>query len=70
MLVLYINLYNIMAVKKSGVGVGALRKGSYNKAIGQYRKDNAPEGNKRERVKIGKLARLDQGYEERGEPRG
>ncbi|MCL7986903.1 NAD(P)H-dependent oxidoreductase [Sphingobacterium sp. lm-10] len=57
-----------MGVKNIGIVVGSLRKGSFNKAIGQYLKDQAPEGVTLEAVEIGNLSLYNQDYDESGEP--
>lgn len=57
-----------MAVQNIGIVVGSLRKGSYNKAIGQYLKENAPAGVSLEVVEIGHLSLYNQDYDESGEP--
>ncbi len=57
-----------MAIKNIGVVVGSLRKGSFNKAIGNYLKENAPEGISLEIVEIGHLTLYNQDYDESQEP--
>ncbi|MFD2744440.1 MULTISPECIES: NADPH-dependent FMN reductase [Sphingobacterium] len=57
-----------MSVKKIGIVVGSLRKGSYNKAIGKYLQNHAPEGVSLEMVEIGHLSLYNQDYDESGEP--
>ncbi|WP_166334073.1 NADPH-dependent FMN reductase [Sphingobacterium chungjuense] len=57
-----------MAVKNIGIVVGSLRKGSYNKAIGQYLREQAPQGVSLEMVEIGGLSLYNQDYDENDEP--
>lgn len=57
-----------MAIQNIGIVVGSLRKGSYNKAIGHYLQEQAPEGVSLEMVEIGNLSLYNQDYDENSEP--
>ena len=57
-----------MADKTIGIIVGSLRKGSYNKMIADFLKENAPEGYQIEPIEIGALPLYNQDYDEEGSP--
>lgn len=61
-------MINSMTFKNIGIVVGSLRKGSYNKAVGRYLQQHAPESVSLEIVEIGHLPLYNQDYDESGEP--